>query len=97
MPTFVSLVKWTDQGMRNAKDTVARIHGPIGVVERHGGKMLSYYWTQGAYDLIMTYEAPDDLTASAMMLSIAAGGYVTTQTLRAFTEPEMEQIIKKMG
>lgn len=97
MPTYVSLVKWTDQGVRNVRDTVQRMHDVKALTERHGGKVLSYYWTQGAYDLIVTIEGTDELTAAADTLTIVSGGHVTVQTLRAFTEPEMAQIIQKMG
>jgi len=97
MPTYIFLVKWTDLGVKNVKDTVKRMHDVKVLTEHHGGKVLSYYWTQGTYDLIVTVEGTDDLTASADALTIASGGNVSIQTLRAFTEPEMEQIIQKMG
>ena len=97
MPTYVFLVKWTDQGVKNVKDTVKRMRDVKALTERHGGKVLSSYWTQGAYDLIVTIEATDEITASADALTIASGGHVAIQTLRAFTEPEMEQIIQKMS
>ena len=96
MPTYVSLIKWTDQGVRNAKDTVQRARAFRGDVERRGGKLQSIYWTQGQYDLVATIEAPDDQTAMAALLALSGLGNVRTETLPAFSETEMESIIQKM-
>ncbi len=97
MPTYVFLVKWTDQGVKDVKDTIKRMHVVTALTERSGGRVLSYYWTQGSYDLILTADVPDELTASANALTVASSGNVTTQTMRAFSESEMEQIIQKMA
>ncbi len=59
--------------------------------------MLSCYWVEGAYDLIVTTEVPDDYSGSAAALTVASSGNVSTETLRAFTQSEMEQIIQKMA
>ncbi len=96
MPTYVSLVKWTDQGVKNAKDTVQRAGAFSGDVERRGGKLLNIFWTQGRYDLVVTIEAPDDQTAMAALLTVGGLGNIRTETLRAFNESEMASIIQKM-
>ncbi len=96
MPTYVSLVKFTDQGVKNAKDTVQRAAAFRSDVERRGGKLLSIYWTQGKYDIVTTIQAPDDQTAMATILAVAGLGNVRTETLRAFDESEMQSIIQKI-
>lgn len=96
MPTYVSLFKWTDQGVRNAKDTVKRAREFRADLERRGGKLLSIYWTQGQYDLAVTMEAPDEQTAMAELLALGGLGNVRTETLRAFDESEMETILRKL-
>jgi uncharacterized protein with GYD domain len=96
MPTYVSLFKWTDQGVRNAKDTVKRAREFRADLERRGGKLLSIYWTQGQYDLAVTMEAPDEQTAMAELVALGGLGNVRTETLRAFDESEMETILRKL-
>jgi uncharacterized protein with GYD domain len=96
MPTYVTLIQWTDQGVRNSNDTVQRARAFGGDVERRGGKLLSIYWTQGHYDLVATVEAPDDQTAMAAMLAVGGLGNVRTETLHAFNETEMESILQQV-
>lgn len=96
MPTYVSLIKWTEQGARNARDTVQRASAFRGDLERRGGKLVSIYWTQGQYDIVTAIEAPDDQTAMAALLAVAGLGNVRTETLRAFDESEMQSILQKM-
>lgn len=96
MPTYISLVKWTEQGAKNARDTVKRAREFRGDVERRGGKLLSIHWTQGQYDLVTVVEYPDEQTGMAQLLAIGSLGNIRTETLRAFTESEVEAIIKKM-
>jgi uncharacterized protein with GYD domain len=96
MPTYVTLIQWTDQGVRNSKDTVQRARAFRGDVERRGSKLLSIYWTQGHYDIVATVAAPDDQTAMAAMLAVGGLGNVRTETLRAFNETEMESILQQV-
>ena len=96
MPTYISLVKWTEQGAKNARDTVKRAREFRSDVERRGGKLLSIHWTQGQYDLVTVVEYPDEQTGMAQLLAIGSLGNIRTETLRAFTESEVEAIIKKM-
>ena len=96
MPTYVTLIKWTDQGVRNAKDSVQRAGAFRSDLERRGGKLLSIYWTQGKYDIVTTIDAPDDQTAMAALIAIGGLGNVRTETLRAFNETEMQSILQKV-
>ncbi len=96
MPTYISLVKWTEQGAKNARDTVKRAREFRSDVERRGGKLLSIYWTQGQYDIVSVVEFPDEQVGMAQLLTLGSLGNIRTETLHAFTESEMEAIIKKM-
>ncbi len=96
MPTYVTLVNWTEQGVKNARDTVRRAHEFRGDVERRGGKLLNIYWTQGRYDIVAVIDVPDEQTAMAELLMLGGLGNIRTETLRAFSESEVEEIIRKI-
>ena len=96
MVTYVLLVKWTEQGIKNVKDTVKRAEDVRKLGERLGGNLVTIYWTQGRYDLVGILEAPDEQTANAISLAIGMSGNVRTDTLRAFSASEMQSIIDKL-
>lgn len=93
MPTYVSLVKWTDQGIRNVKDSPKRIEAFEGAVKAAGGSMKGLYLTLGEYDLVVVTEAPSDEAATRLILATAAQGNVRTTTLRAFPREEAVKIL----
>ncbi|MFC4501836.1 MULTISPECIES: GYD domain-containing protein [Streptomyces] len=95
MPAYVTLLNWTDQGIRNYKDTAKRAEAFAVAAQKLGGKILSLYWTVGSYDLVAVVEAPDDETATAVLLQLGGVGNVRTTTLRAFGPEEMDRIIAK--
>jgi uncharacterized protein with GYD domain len=95
MPTYVTLLTWTDQGIRNYKDTAKRADAFGAAVQKLGAKLLNIYWTVGPYDLVAVVEAPDDETATAALLQLGGVGNVRTTTLRAFGREEMDRIITK--
>jgi len=97
MPTFITLTNFTDQGAKNVKDSVKRADGIKEAAKRFGVTMKDIHWTMGAYDVVVTWEAPDGPTMSAFILATAQAGNVRGQTLRAFTREEMAGILKKMG
>lgn len=97
MPKYVILANWTDQGAKNAKDTVGRLQAAKQLVEGKGGSFDAFYWTLGPYDMVAVSEVPDDETGTAINLALASTGNVRTLTMRAFTEDEMPGIIAKMG
>ncbi|GAA1525611.1 GYD domain-containing protein [Streptomyces albidochromogenes] len=95
MPTFVTLLNWTDQGIRTYKDTPQRAEAFAAAAQKLGAKLLNIYWTVGSYDIVAVVEAPDDETATAMLLQVGGLGNVRTTTLRAFGREEMDRIIAK--
>ena len=96
MPTYVTLYKWTDQGVKDVKNTPARFQASNKLAESLGGKILNIYVTMGEYDVIVVSESPSDEVAAAIALSIASKGNVKSLTMRAFTEGEFAQIVKKV-
>ncbi len=97
MPTFISLLNWTDQGIRTYKDTLDRARAASEAAERLGGKITDIYWTVGAYDVVTVAEFPDDQAATAFLLSVGSGGNIRSTTLRAFNRDEVAQILAKAG
>ena len=97
MPTYISLVNWTDQGIRDLKESPARADATAQLTERLGGKLVELYWTVGPYDIVAIFEAPDDETATALQLTVGMRGSVRTTTLRAFDREEIERVIAKIG
>jgi uncharacterized protein with GYD domain len=97
MPTYVGLFNWTEQGVRAAKDTVDRYEASRPELEALGVTVRDIQWTVGPYDIVSTFEAPDDETLSAALLVLAGAGNVRTTTMRAFGPEEMRGVIEKMG
>ena len=95
MATYVTLANFTDQGIRNFSDTTKRAKAFMELVDQMGGEVKSIVWTMGAYDLVTITEAPDDETATAVALKVAALGNVRTTTLRGFNMEEIQEIIEK--
>ena len=97
MPTFVSLVNWTEQGVKNFRETPKRADAFEALVKKRGGSVKSIHWTLGDYDIVVVSEFPDDETATSTLLELGSLGNVRTSTLRAFDRNEIERIIKKAG
>jgi uncharacterized protein with GYD domain len=97
MPTYVSLVKWTDQGVRGVKDTVDRTEQNRQAIEAAGGRLTGVWWTQGAYDVVAVSEWPDEDSAMAFLLRLGMVGNARTETLRAFDADDMRRILAKVG
>src|SRR5438309_10012105 len=93
MPTYISLVQFTDKGIQAAKETTHRVADWAAKVQSMGVSIKQMYWTLGHYDQVCVFEAPDDETAASVLLSADMLGNIRTQTLRAFTSAEMEKIL----
>jgi uncharacterized protein with GYD domain len=96
MATYVLLLNFTDQGIRNVKDTAKRAEAFKKIADKAGAKVKEVYWTLGQYDGVLIFEAPEDATATALGLSLGSLGYVQTQTLRAFSAEEIGRILTNM-
>jgi uncharacterized protein with GYD domain len=96
MIAYVSLINWTEQGIKNVKETVKRAETAMSIAERMGGRITSIMWTQGAYDLVVSSEFPNEETAQVFLLALAREGNIRTQTLRAFSAGEIKAVIEKL-
>jgi uncharacterized protein with GYD domain len=97
MPRYVALIDWTEQGVRNFKDTVDRYEAASGQLEAMGVRFTDIYWTLGSHDIVSVIDAPDDQTLAAGLLAVAGQGNIRTTTLRAFTGDEMRSVIAKVS
>ena len=96
MPQFVLLMNLTTKGLADLKGAPARIEAGVKALEAAGGKMVCFRATMGAYDYVMVAEGPSDEFAALMSMATAAQGYVTTQTLRAFTPEEFAGLVSRL-
>ncbi len=96
MTTYILLLQFTEQGVKNARNTVQRAGAFRADLERRGCKLRNIYWTQGQYDLVAVVDGPDDQTTMAAILALTGLGNVRTEALRAFDENEMRAIIEKL-
>jgi len=96
MVTYVVLAKFTDQGVRNAKESPKRADAFRQLAKTFGVTVKDVFWTQGRYDVVTIVEAPDEASAMSLSLSLGALGNVRTESLRAFSSVDMETIVGKM-
>jgi uncharacterized protein with GYD domain len=97
MATYIVLGNFTDQGVRNVKDTTKRADAFKEMAKSSGAAVKEIYWTLGQYDIVATVEAPDEKVVTALGLTLGKAGNVRTQTLRAFSAAEMTSILGKVG
>lgn len=93
MPTYISLIEWTQDGIENVEDSPARLDDAKGLAESLGGELIGFYLTFGQYDIVTVAEFPDDETYAQFALRVASGGSVSTETLKAFPEDDYREII----
>jgi uncharacterized protein with GYD domain len=96
MATYVTLLKFTAEGVKDIKDTCKRAAELKNHAAKHGITVREQLWCLGRYDGLILFEAPDDETATAAMLSLSSRGHVTTQTSRTFTATEMAALVGKL-
>jgi len=97
MAMYLTLLKFTEQGVKNIKDTCKRAGDFRTKAKSLGIEIKEQFWSLGAYDGGIVFQAPDDETATAAMLSLSALNNVTTQTLRTFDAAEMGKIVARMS
>ena len=93
MATFITTLHFTEQGIKAARDTCDRAAAFRAAARKLGVKVTGLYWTLGAFDGVIVCEAPDEATATALLLHLGAQGNVRTQTARAFDAAEMQKIL----
>ena len=93
MPTYIALLRWTQKGIENVKESPSRLDQAKEALRAVGGEFKDFYLTMGSYDMVCVCEAPDDDTIAKFVLGISAKGGVRTESLRAFSEEEYRDII----
>jgi uncharacterized protein with GYD domain len=96
MATYITLGKWTPQGMAKIKEGPARLDAVKRAMKAAGAEMKGFYQTLGRYDFVSIVDAPDDATVSRVLLATGSQGNVRTETLRAFTEEEYRKIVTSL-
>ena len=92
MPMYVTLIRYTEQGIKTFKDLPSRLEETRKAGEAAGAKLVAFYLTMGQYDAVVVTEAPDDETVATLALAAGGRGNVRTETLRAFTEDEAKKL-----
>ena len=93
MATYITLIRYTQQGVQNMKESPARLDAAKQAFQAMGAEIKEFYLLMGQYDAIVVAEAPDDETATKLAMTVGSAGAVRTETLRAFTEDEYRKII----
>jgi uncharacterized protein with GYD domain len=96
MPTYMTLIRYTQQGIESIKDGPARLDTAKELYISLGAEIKSYYLSMGRYDVIVISEAPDDETATKLAMTIASAGALRTETFRIFTEDEYRKLISEL-
>ena len=96
MPTYMTLIHYTQLGIESIKDSPVRLDTAKALFESLGAKIKSFYLAMGRYDVIVIAEAPDDETATKLVLTIGSAGAVRTETFRIFTEDEYRKLISEL-
>lgn len=96
MPQYVSLLKYTQQGIAKIKESPARIDAAKKAAEKMGGRFLGWYLTIGRYDALVITEFPSDEVATKFLLTVVGLGNITTETLRAFPEAEFRKLVGEL-
>ena len=96
MAKFISLVKYTEKGITNIKESPNRLDAVKKLCESMGARVESFYLTMGRYDILMVVDAPNPETATKIILTITSGGAVSTETLLGFPEEEYRKIVSEL-
>ena len=94
MPRYIALVSFTEQGIRDIKNSPKRADRFKKLAAKHRVKVREIHWTMGKYDIVVSLDAPNDMALSALMLETAQLGNVRTETFRAYTREEFAGILK---
>jgi uncharacterized protein with GYD domain len=96
MPTYISLIRYTHQGITSIRQSPARLDAAKEAYRRAGGELKTFYLTMGRYDALAIAELPDDRAAAKLALALSAQGNVRTESMRAFTEEEFRRIAAEL-
>jgi uncharacterized protein with GYD domain len=95
MATYISLLRFTEQGAKNIKKSTTRAHDFDKIVAKSGVRIVGQYWTVGSYDGVLIISSDTEEKALRCLTDLAAEGNVRTETMQAFIDTEFEQIVGK--
>jgi uncharacterized protein with GYD domain len=96
MPTYLIQSQWTDQGIRNVKESAKRLEAGKKKLKEMGGEIKAFYLTTGPYDMLAVVNVPNDAILAAHLLWLGSQGNLRTQTVKAFTEDEFRTIVGEL-
>ena len=96
MPTFLVLWNWTEQGIRNFKDSPKRVEAFKQLVEKNGGKVVQFLYTMGKYDGAAFLETPNDEAFLKIALGVGSLGNIRSTTLKAWTVSEAAKVFSQL-
>jgi uncharacterized protein with GYD domain len=96
VPHYITLMRWTSQGLAGLPGWRERVEDGDRIIREAGGRLEGVYVTLGRYDVVEIFEAPDDETAIEILMKLQQFGAEHTETLRAFTREEAEEIIRRI-
>ena len=96
MPTYVSLIQYTQKGLEGIKDSPKRLDAAKKMYEEAGAKLRDFYLVMGEYDIVTVADAPNDETMARLSLILGGKGNIRTRTLRAFSEAEFRKIVSSL-
>ena len=96
MPTYLIQSQWTDQGIRNVKESAKRLDLGKKKLKEMGGEIKAFYLTTGSYDMLAVVDVPNDAILAAHLLWLGSQGNLRTQTVKAFTEDEFRKIVGEL-
>ena len=97
MAQYIMLSNWTEQGIKNVKESPKRLDAAKALAKKFNGEILDFYMTTGAHDMVVMLEAPNDEAAAKFALSLGSAGNVRTTTLKAFPEKSYRSIIGSLA
>lgn len=97
MTTYIMLMNWTEQGIRNVKDSAKRLDAARKLLKDMGGELKTVYMTMGDHDLVAIYDAPDDAIAARFTLQLGMMGNIRTKTMKAFPEAAYRELVASLG
>jgi uncharacterized protein with GYD domain len=96
MPTYVSLLRFTDQGIRNIKESPTRLDAAKKAFQAQGAELKQFFLMMGQYDILLVAEAPNDEAVGKVALALGSLGNVRTESYRVFTEAEYRKMIASL-
>ena len=93
MVTYIMLLNWTDQGIKNVKDSPKRLDAVKKLAKDMGGEVKSFYMTLGQYDLVLIIDMPNNDKLASFGLKLGSLGNVRSTTLKTFSEDDYRRIV----